>query len=266
MKNLKLIITALIFLTSLIKAQDRVTPISIFGNMNQALIDRTIDRTNDEFILGWNWGNLGLKLDEALGMNYTHVGFTHVWNHDKNSAYFNSASNIPNQKRSVQISSVLIGRNSPLKTNTISIHLEPTIEIDSLNMNDFKKRPGENTDAFFGFQQKFLGSNTVIDTTDQTNALYQSYNLYKVDIGTISTNDNLVLWDIFSKDQLRSLTYHCESYDDQFFDSKGDLQTRAHTYDMSTSSQNNRFYYEERDDDVNGEELYLRKNIFTVYY
>ena len=123
MKNIKLIITALILLTTLMKAQNRVTPISIFGNMNQALVDSTIDRTNDEFILGWNWGDPGLKLDEALGMNYTHVGFTHVWNHDKNSTYFNSASNIPNQKRSVQISSVLIGRISPLKTNTISLNI-----------------------------------------------------------------------------------------------------------------------------------------------
>jgi hypothetical protein len=87
MKNLELLLTALILLTISIKAQDRFTPESLFDYtdttdtylIDTALVNNTIDRSTDEFILGWNWGSPGLELDEALGMNFLPHSQTPVW-------------------------------------------------------------------------------------------------------------------------------------------------------------------------------------------
>ncbi|OGU60328.1 MAG: hypothetical protein A2X64_03810 [Ignavibacteria bacterium GWF2_33_9] len=52
-------------------SQNIIDPPKLPHNFNDpGIYDRNFDKNN--FLLGWNWGSPGKKLDDALGINYYH--------------------------------------------------------------------------------------------------------------------------------------------------------------------------------------------------
>jgi hypothetical protein len=113
---------------------------NIFMDLSQKIIN---ERT---FILGWNWGNISEKLDDALKVNYYHgyVAFPQSQSTDTFDVIDNARiiDNLP----------MASNRRDHAILNAFSAYFEPTITVDTTD--NFTPRAADKTGAVFGWRGK----------------------------------------------------------------------------------------------------------------
>ncbi|MGA2296305.1 MAG: hypothetical protein ABSG15_02025 [FCB group bacterium] len=168
MKNLILAVLATIIVVFTATAQDIVDPPKLFNKDTSAVIISNIK----EFPRGWNWGSPGRKLDSAMYVKYYHE----LKLYENQTDYIDSARAIQPLSKVVITPNYtpfdttydtsyvnIVGRNNNYQFNSIALHLEPTIVVDS-NDNTFQPRAGDGTGAVFGFYYRdFDVGDTVTD-------------------------------------------------------------------------------------------------------
>ncbi len=110
----------LLFVPIMLLGQNKIDPLPILTDTT-ANYD-IIDPVQHDFILGWNWGTPGKKLDDALLMNLYH-GYPTA-GQSSNDDYADSIRVIQNLK-----GDIIGGRLSDAIFNTQSLYLEPTIKV-----------------------------------------------------------------------------------------------------------------------------------------
>lgn len=174
-------------------AQDKIDPLPIItdttGNYN------IIDPIQHHFILGWNWGSPGKKLDDALFMNFYH-GYPTA-GQDNNDDYAN------NIRISQQLGGDIIGgRLQDVTFNTQSLYLEPTIKVINPNgNNEFFPTMRNREGSVFGFQKR----NKIKLINDPLNPDFGRALLYK---DSVSSGSAVVLDSIWSNNILRFYNYN----------------------------------------------------------
>ncbi len=106
------------------------------------------------FVKGWNWGSPGARIDSALNINFYH------------NIDYSSSDYIPNMNLVAPLRGKIVGgRNADVVFNALSLHLEPTLKVDT--SDNFKGRTGDNTGAVFGFKYRnFSVGDTVSSWND----------------------------------------------------------------------------------------------------
>ncbi len=96
----------------------------------------------NKFILGWNWGSPGKKLDEALKIN-TYHGF------DFDQTKTSDLNNIKDSIMYFQyLHDLIVSRAWDVPFTALSHFINSTIIVDSID--SFKPRPYDKTGAIFG--------------------------------------------------------------------------------------------------------------------
>ncbi len=189
MKKYFLIITLIIVFTAInIDAQTLFNPPKLNVSADTAI------RSNiTKFIIGWNWGAEGKKLDEALFINSYHQMHLKTWQGNYIGDYKHDMTLFhPLQD------SITGGRNCYNILNSHCLHLEPTIDVDSTT--NFKPRVGDNTGGVFGFLRKSIG---VIPTSGED---FNRFVLYQNSLPS-GTDSMVVLADVWNGSILRWLDY-----------------------------------------------------------
>lgn len=124
---------------------------------------------NRDFFLGWNWGSPGLKLDTSLLINSYHnfpVNSTLVKTNMKVMEVPGDGTNltVPNNTWGTGL---IGGRNSNNVWLGQSLHLEPTLTVDSTD--NFIPRAGDKTNAVFGFEYRNITVGSIISDSTQPN-------------------------------------------------------------------------------------------------
>lgn len=173
--------------------QNKIDPIPILTDTT-ANYD-IIDPIQHDFILGWNWGTPGKKLDDALLMNLYH-GYP-TSGQSSNDDYADSIRVIQNLK-----GDIIGGRLSDAIFNTQSFYLEPTIKVvrdDS--PNEFIPTLRNSNGAIFGFQEK---SNELKYINDPLHPDFGKVFLYK---DSMTALPKVILDSIWSDDIIRYFNY-----------------------------------------------------------
>jgi hypothetical protein len=190
MKNIVLIIIAFAMLYTL-QSQDKIDPIKIFdkNTVNYVNLD------TNSFQIGWNWGSVGRKLDEALFINsYHHMPEEFVNNNYK--FFSNTGSNMnvmewmadPNYLKGGYYQAIT-GRVDTLMLNGLSMHIDPTIAVETTN--SFRPRWNDKFGSVFGFQYH----NFAVGDTFSSGANKNRFVLNKDCIYTASAVVLRNLWD-----------------------------------------------------------------------
>lgn len=110
----------LLLLPYLLFSQDKIDPPSVLSDTtdNYSLIINHQDR----FIIGWNWGTPGRKLDSALNINFYH-GYPKEGT-PSDDEYIDSIIIAQNAEEDI-----IGGRPQNSTFNSESMYLEPTIEV-----------------------------------------------------------------------------------------------------------------------------------------
>lgn len=117
--------------------QDVINP-PVLPNVDTTQV---INRGSLGFVKGWNWGSPGAPLDSALNINFYH------------NMNYSTSDYKPNMNVAEQLGGFIVGgRNSNVVFNALSLHLEPTIVVDTTE--NFQGRHGDNTGAVFGFKDR----------------------------------------------------------------------------------------------------------------
>jgi hypothetical protein len=168
MKLIK-IIFVLFFAFSLCKAQTTLDPPSILGNLNQNMINQNADC----IVRGWNWGNPGKRLDDALSINFYHG--------DYNKDFYSFST--PNINYISQVGGFSGGHMHYCKLNSMAILFDPAITVDTTR--DYEPPSWDATGAIYGFIDKNYGS---VDINPSSNTFHR----YLLDKTNVS-QDELVL-------------------------------------------------------------------------
>ncbi len=144
----KIIFLLLIINLNLLISQDLINP----PKLQRLDTTTAIDRSNS-FVKGWNWGSPGQKLDSALLMNSYHD-------------FPESSTDTKFDMKNMEVpgdwgSNIIGGRNSNNVFLGLSLHLEPTIKVDSTY--NFRPRFGDINGSVFGFYNRNF---TVGDTVN----------------------------------------------------------------------------------------------------
>lgn len=163
--KLKLILLSLIFVTvNLAISQDLLDPPKIQGLYTTTVIDR-----NTNYFMGWNWGNQGKKLDTSLLMNSYHN--YPIGSFDVKS--FMKVMEVPGDGTKITVpnntwgNGLIGGRNSNNAWLGQSLHLEPTLTVDSTD--NFVPRAGDKTNAVFGFEYRNTTIGSILNDSSLTN-------------------------------------------------------------------------------------------------
>jgi hypothetical protein len=141
MKLIKIII-ALIFVTSLCKAQTILDPPSILDSLDQTMLNFDVS----DFKLGWNWGSPGVRLDNALSIKYSHGAFDTL----------RRPLGTPNMNYIDAIPGFTTGHMHYGKLNSMAVQFDPAIRVRTTS--NYIAESWENKGAIFGFQTKNKGT------------------------------------------------------------------------------------------------------------
>ncbi len=192
----KLIIITAILLVAGIEisfSQDKIDPPSLDSLQTSNLVKRN----NPGFILGWNWGSAGRKLDEALQINTYH-------NFPTNSPEIGDNLNII-KPLGHWARPIISGRNSDNYFNGHSIYLEPSITVNTTT--DEAPQSCENNGGVFGFQFKNLN----VGSTDDSCGSFVLYS------NILLPNPIKVLGNIWRGDILRWLDYDGDHHGTKYY-------------------------------------------------
>src|SRR5690606_31257831 len=104
-------------------SQNNIDPPSL---INDSTVNKElIKREQNSFLLGWNWGSPGEKLDDALYINAYHDMPDHP-NNDK-------VDSIRSIEQFLWGQHILGNRFKNAIINSMSVYFEPTIYIDTVN-------------------------------------------------------------------------------------------------------------------------------------
>lgn len=211
-------------------SQDIVNPPAIQTVIDaQTGIDPLIQKNQNRFILGWNWGSPCKTIDEALKINAYH-------NFPLTSTDVAPSMRIINPPGNWN-QEVIGGRNSNRLSNSHSIHLEPTLPIDA--KGDVIPRAADNTQSVFGFKYKNLSVGRI--PTSVGGVDLQRFVLNKYAVGSTPV---LVLNNIWDGKILRWLDYA--------------KQTSADSLPIINENEDLEFH------SFNGKQLYLSINLRAV--
>lgn len=149
MKLLIILFIGLFSLNSSVFAQHLVYPpafklIKEYGSL--------ITRTQDKFILGWNWGSPCRTLDEAMCINsYHHFPFSSSDVAENISVIGVANDVVPRAWRKDTIV-VMGGRHDNALSNSHALHLDPTIRLNDSGKVLERANPSEY--SIFGFREK----------------------------------------------------------------------------------------------------------------
>lgn len=205
-KSLKLVILIITIINlCTIYSQNRIDP------PENTTINYPTLQNSKEFILGWNYGGPGAKLDAALNMNYFHGNIFETENnkndHLKTEPY--------NPRVITSVDNLSGSRGFLRKINGQSLYLEPALNVASFCQIPDKFQPISEIDkagAVFGF----INRNTLVGTTNTGINGEHTFNLDKSNIS--NGNPQLVLSDIYPKDALKCYNFTWIKGEEERFD------------------------------------------------
>jgi len=183
-------------------AQNNIDPLKIENYTDTTVFDRNWNNTH--FIKGWNWGNPGRWLDEALGMNYYHDDyakqrFGSSWD-DNQYSITDSNLFVRNHRKLAYLPGLVGGYDAQTLFNAQVIILNPTINVDSTN--NFIPRAYDSSGSVFGFY--FKRKVRILDSSQHSNS---NYHFALLDKDSVLVGSDTVLKNAWNPNALHYLNY-----------------------------------------------------------
>ncbi|MBK9249460.1 MAG: hypothetical protein IPM69_15430 [Ignavibacteria bacterium] len=214
---MKLFLAVIIFISccSSTFSQDLIDPPSLPHNFNDTSV---YDRNFNHFIIGWNWGGPGRKMDEALHANYYHMQY-HPENGSGDSSFTDTLHFGKNGRRVVSMynadSLILIGQHPDTnqRINGQSILYKPVLTVDTSQW--FIPRPYDRDGSVFGFKYKNKG--VILDSSLHSNPDYEYFLLRKDSV----SSPTVVLDSVWLDDQVRHYNHNAKTLSAKFNHTNG---------------------------------------------